>query len=137
MDYEINFQHFDYALESIKRGLEEYEKLHKIELARDGVIQRFEYTIDLAWKYIQKYLKTYEVDIFNNVRSKNDLFREAAKLNIVRDTEAWINYYKLRNETAHEYNNDKAHRVFLLIPKFIEDTTSLLKELKLAVASQK
>ena len=117
------------AIIQLKKGFLEASKHPNNELMRDGVIQRFEYTMDLAWKLMQRYLKLIQIDE-SAIRSKNDIFREAARLKIINNAEAWIGYYAARNETAHDYNNDKAELVYEKAKLFLPDVTLLLETLR-------
>lgn len=117
------------AILQLKKGFLEASKNPSNELMRDGVIQRFEYTMDLAWKLMQRYLKIIQIDE-SAIRSKNDIFREAARLKIINNAEAWIGYYAARNETAHDYNTDKAALVYEKAQLFLPDVTLLLETLR-------
>lgn len=45
-------QNFIKALNRLKEGLTQYDE--KNELLRDGIIQRFEFTFELAWKTLKE-----------------------------------------------------------------------------------
>jgi len=49
------------AILQLESGIKEAQQNLKSEIIRDGVIQRFEYTMDLAWKLMQRY----KVDIID------------------------------------------------------------------------
>src|SRR3954453_6043064 len=90
----------------------------KNDLERDGVIQRFEYTFELAWKTLKRYFQTTsQVEEFN----LKNLFREAGKQNLVKSVETWFGYLKVRNETSHVYDRQVAERVFLSAKQFLPD----------------
>jgi len=99
------------------------------ELRRDGVIQRFEYSMDLSWKLIQRYLKIYTEIDEASLRTKKDLFREAARLKLITNAEAWIGHYEARNETSHVYNLETAKAVFERAAMFLPDAKELLESL--------
>ncbi len=125
----LNLDALTAALEQLDKGLREADQQPDNELMRDGVIQRFEYTIDLCWKMIQRYLKLIQTDE-PTIRSKNDLFREAARLKIIEDAEPWIMHYAARNETAHDYNTEKAMQLYLAAKLFFPDAKKLLEMLQ-------
>jgi len=116
------------AISQLEKGITESSKHPENELMRDGVIQRFEYTMDLAWKLMHRYLKLIQIDE-SVIRSKNDIFREAARIKIIKSAEAWIGYYAARNETAHDYNTEKAKLVFQKAILFLPDAKLLLETL--------
>lgn len=76
---------------------------------RDSVIQRFEYSIDLLWKYIKSYLKevhTIEPDVPN----PTNIIREASRIRIIteEDAEKLVAMIKVRNMTSHIYQEEIA-----------------------------
>lgn len=114
------------AIEKFEEGVNEANANTKNELMRDGVIQRFEYTMDLSWKMMQRYLKTVVQVDEANFRTKNDIFREAAKAGLIDDAEVWIGHYAARNETSHDYNIKKAQMVYDRAKLFLPDVKMLL-----------
>lgn len=98
----------------------------KTPYTRDATIQRFEYTFELSWKTLRRYLAAEAgVDSFN----LKDLFRQAGRQGIIADVEAWFTYLKGRNLTSHTYNEKTAEETFRLAAAFLPDTEALLGEL--------
>lgn len=127
---ELNLEPLEKAISQLKSGIEQSSTVSDNDLLRDGVIQRFEYTMDLSWKMIQRYLK-HIVQVDESVlRTKKDLFREAARLRLITNVEAWFGYYESRNETSHIYNSQIAESVFAQAELFLPDAIRLLEELK-------
>ena len=126
----LNLDPLEKAIEQLKSGIQQSKVDPDNELLRDGVIQRFEYTMDLSWKMIQRYLKHIAQVEESAIRSKKDLFREAARLKIIIDAEAWIEHYEARNETSHTYDPHTAEEVFDRAELFLPDAISLLEVLK-------
>lgn len=110
------------ALDSLKKG---YKDLPS-DLERDGIIQRFEYTLELCWKTSKKVLliNGIEVDTPKNV------VRELGVLNWISNPEAWIDYIEKRNETSHMYNEEVANKIFNIIKNFIVDAEALINILE-------
>jgi nucleotidyltransferase substrate binding protein (TIGR01987 family) len=93
---------------------------------RDSVIQRFEFTLDLAWKAAQTYL----LEIHGiEVRSPKSCFRESFRLELISYNDLWIDMVEKRNETVHTYNKDLADQMYEYIPKTIPLFEELLKKL--------
>lgn len=91
----------------------------------DSCVQRYEYTLETAWKLMKKYLKqTYGKS--DEELTVNNIFRLMSGYNMIGDWENWKEYYLKRNETAHEYNIEKSRGVLLLIPSFIDDAERLV-----------
>ncbi|MHB8370665.1 MAG: nucleotidyltransferase substrate binding protein [Leptospirales bacterium] len=126
----LNLEPLEKAIDQLKSGIRQSSDNPHSEIIRDGVIQRFEYTMDLSWKLLQRYLKHIAQIDESAIRTKNDLFREAARLRIVSSAEAWIGHYEARNETSHTYDSETAQRVFERAKLFLLDAISLLETLK-------
>jgi nucleotidyltransferase substrate binding protein (TIGR01987 family) len=118
------------AIIQLESGIKRKEQNPDDELLRDGVIQRFEYTMDLAWKFLQRYLKVdLQIDI-SVIRSKKDIFREAARLKLIDDAASWFEHYEARNSTSHEYDQETAKKVYAQALVFLPDVKKLIAVLK-------
>ncbi|MHB8422952.1 MAG: nucleotidyltransferase substrate binding protein [Leptospirales bacterium] len=126
----LNLEPLEKAIEQLKSGINQSQSDPDNELLRDGVIQRFEYTMDLSWKTIQRYLKHIAQVDESAIRTKKDLFREAARLRIITNVEAWFGYYEARNETSHTYDPQIAQSVFEQAELFLPDAINLLEVLR-------
>ncbi|MDO8691523.1 MAG: HI0074 family nucleotidyltransferase substrate-binding subunit [Dehalococcoidia bacterium] len=115
---------------AVEQGLQEYEQHPSLLTIRDGVIQRFEIAMDLAWKLTQRALReTYGV-AEEDLRTKKDIFREAATKGLIADAERWMDHQEARNQTSHIYDAEIAQQVFAHIPGFVPDARELLVRLK-------
>ncbi len=93
----------------------------KNDLVRDSVIQRFEFTVELSWKLLQRFLKSSGV---SEELTPKSVFREAARLNLVSDPESWIHFINERNLSSHTYQEALAEQVFesaKKLPPFVEE----------------
>jgi nucleotidyltransferase substrate binding protein (TIGR01987 family) len=79
------------------------------EIIREGLIQRFEYTHELAWNVMKDYLL--EVGEIKAIGSK-DATREAFKAELITNGDVWMEMIKSRNKTSHTYNEETAHEIF-------------------------
>lgn len=88
----------------------------KIELStlKDGVIQRFEFTLELSWKILKTYLVNEGIDCVNTPKS---VIREAYKAGIIKNGEIWIEMIDDRNLTSHIYSQSMADDIYLRITK--------------------
>jgi nucleotidyltransferase substrate binding protein (TIGR01987 family) len=100
-------------------------------LHRDGIIQRFEYTYELSWKFMRRALKEAEgesrLDVLAN---RYDLFRLAAQVDLISDVRIWMTYHEARNKTSHIYDEVVAQEVFFVAVQFVEDAKLLLGKLE-------
>lgn len=95
------FQNYDRAFLKLKEAMEQ-ENLNELE--RNGLIQRFEFTIDLSWKVLKDYL-TEKGFVFKP--SPKDTIREAAQSGLIQFGQALIDGLDIRNELSHDYNGSK------------------------------
>ena len=75
----------------------------------DGTIQRFEFTVELAWKTIKEYLEYEKFGEFNSPRSA---IKEAYKINLIEDGEKWLDMLDDRNLTSHTYDENTAKEIY-------------------------
>jgi nucleotidyltransferase substrate binding protein (TIGR01987 family) len=94
---------------------------------RDASIQRFEYTFELSWKLLRRYLAT---EAAVNPFNLKELFREAGRQGIIANVEAWFAYLKGRNLTSHTYNEKTAEETYQLAVAFLPDAQALVNELR-------
>lgn len=126
----LNLDALAKALKQLEEGLAEAKNNPGDDLRRDGVIQRFEYSMDLCWKLIQRYIKVNAIVNEADIRTKKDLFREAARLKLIGSAEDWIGHYETRNETSHVYNKESASAVFERAIMFLPHAQDLLNSLR-------
>lgn len=75
----------------------------KSSVVRDGVIQRFEFTTELAWKATREYL----IDQgFVEINSPKAVMKEAFSYGLIKNDEIWIQILNDRNLTSHIYKED-------------------------------
>ena len=109
-------------------GLREVGVAPASELLRDGVIQRFEYSYELAMKFIRRTLETVYSDPVHEM-GYNDVLRTAAERGLIVDAEAWFGYRAARNKTSHTYDAAIAAEVFRSAQPFLTDGLALLQRL--------
>lgn len=77
------------------------------ELERNGLVQRFEFTMELAWKVMKDFL----VDRgFAFKPSPKDTFRQAQQGGFIDYAQELIDGLDLRNELSHDYSGEKFER---------------------------
>ena len=78
------------------------------EMLKEGLIQRFEYTHQLAWNVMKDYA---EYQGNNEIGGSRDATREAFKMGLLVNAEGWMDMIKSRNETSHTYNEVTANEI--------------------------
>ncbi len=99
------FNHFSKALNQLTKFIEK-GKLNELE--KQGLIQSFEYTYELAWNTIKDY---FESQGETNIHGSRDAFRLAFKRGLIENGEIWMEMIKSRTLTSHTYNEDIAEKV--------------------------
>jgi nucleotidyltransferase substrate binding protein (TIGR01987 family) len=84
---------------------------------RDGVIQRFEFTFELSWKTLRRYLKEYGLER-PDLLSNRELFRLGFEHELIGDPEKWFLYLRMRNMTSQVYDEARAAEVFHAAQQF-------------------
>ena len=92
------------------------------EIIKEGLIQRFEYTHELAWNVMKDYA-TYQGN--TTVGGSRDATREAFQLQLMSDGAVWMDMIGSRNKTSHTYNETTADEIYFKIlnvyfPAFLE-----------------
>ena len=77
------------------------------DLLREGLIQRFEYTHELAWNVMKDYAE-YQGD--TTVRGSRDAIRYALQNELISDR-AWMKSIDDRNISSHYYDSNTAEAV--------------------------
>lgn len=95
------FQNYEMAFLKLKEAMEQ-DELNELE--RNGLIQRFEFTIDLSWKVLKDYL---EVKGFTFKPSPKDTIREANQAGLIDFGQVLIDGLDIRNELSHDYSGRK------------------------------
>ena len=118
------------AIAALETGFIEQAAYPHLLTIRDGVIQRFEIAMDLSWKTAMRVLREVYGVQSSDVLTKKDIFRQAAKYQLLDDPEAWFGHYEARNDTSHIYESEIAAQTFARARLFLADAQSLLQRLK-------
>ncbi|MBN1587380.1 MAG: nucleotidyltransferase substrate binding protein [Candidatus Omnitrophica bacterium] len=97
---------------------------------RAGVIQHFEFTYELCWKFIQRWIRLNRTPEDAEPRARKELFRLAAEYGLIEDPVPWFDYAEARNLTSHTYDEVKAERVYEASLRFLPDARYLLEKLE-------
>lgn len=116
-------ENFIKALKRLKEGLLQYDD--KNELLRDGIIQRFEFTFELAWKTLKE---VFEDEGLIGLNSPKSVLKEAYSAGIIEDEKLWMNMLMDRNSTSHMYNENNAIEICKNIKEEYTDALERLKE---------
>ena len=99
---------------------------------RAAAIQAFEFTYELSWKMLKRYLKITSANP-NEIDNMSfpDLIRTGCDRGLLlSDVKRWKVYRQERGTTSHTYGTEKAQEVFEQVPEFLEEAQFLLKKLR-------
>ena len=100
------------------------------DAVRAGVIQNFEFTYELCWKFMKRWLKGNLGSAHVEGVARRELFRLAAESKLIGDVNQWMDYHDARNETSHAYNQEAAEGVLETAGRFAHDANLFLKALR-------
>ncbi|MHC4165883.1 MAG: nucleotidyltransferase substrate binding protein [Planctomycetota bacterium] len=124
---------FRRAVDSLGESLDWYNNKNTAappEILRDSAIQRFEYTYELAWKMMKRWLEANVGASYVDGIPRKELFRMAAEQQLIEDPLKWFGYHEARNQTSHIYDESVARDVFDVVEDFLDDVKKFLKALE-------
>ena len=92
------FVNFEKAFLQLENAMDRFESLD--DLSKEGLVQRFEFSLELAWKTLKDYLE-YQGII---AKSPRETIKEGFKINILDDGEIWMNMLEDSHLMAHTYD---------------------------------
>ncbi len=113
------FENFEYALKTLSAAIELSITRTLSDLEKQGLIQSFEFTHELAWKVLKDFLENQgETEIYGS----KDTVRKSFNSGLIENGEVWIDMINSRNLTSHTYNLETADAIFEKITEhyFIE-----------------
>jgi nucleotidyltransferase substrate binding protein (TIGR01987 family) len=116
------YNHFCKGLAQLKEAHLLYQKRPLTNLEKQGLIQAFEFTHELAWNVLKDFI---EYSGGQTLIGSKDTTREAFQKNLITNGDVWMEMIKSRNLTSHTYNEDTATQIInnvvaLYMPCFLE-----------------
>jgi len=117
------FENFQKAYAEFKEAIELANSRELSKLEKQGLIQSFEYTHELAWNT----LKDFFIEQGNTtITGSKDATKEAFKVGLITKGEDWMDMILSRNLSSHTYNLETAN---LITNKIIKTYFSLFTDL--------
>lgn len=124
---EIKLKNFKSVLQRLEEASEELYKDKGNALIRDALIQRFEFTYELAWKTTKEYMESVGITDKNFPRA---VIQEAYLQKLMTNEENWLTMIKDRNMTSHLYKEELAKEIAArIIDTYIDEFNSLYKSM--------
>lgn len=102
-------ENYKNALAQLEQAVISYSGNPSDALYRDGLIQRFEFTVELAWKSLKEYLEDQGAVL--GIASPRGVLKEAFAAGVIDDGEIWNAILTARNLTSHVYDEATANRI--------------------------
>ncbi|MDI9348549.1 MAG: nucleotidyltransferase substrate binding protein [Candidatus Symbiobacter sp.] len=103
----------------------------ELELYRDSVVKRFEYTFETAQKLIKKQLSHRQGN--QGYKNRKHLYNVAMRLNLIKSDLDWIKFRDLRERLLQDYEFEFADQAIAEVPAFLnalEDTMQRLRRME-------
>lgn len=102
------FSNYRLALSRLAEGVSIAHQRPLSDLEKQGLIQAFEFTHELAWNVMKDFF-AYQGNV--SIMGSRDATREAFAEGLVEDGEGWMEMIKSRNQTSHTYNRKIADEI--------------------------
>lgn len=110
--WQHRFQNFQRALLLLREALEcDISDLNQLE--KEGTIQRFEYTFELAWKVLKDKMEYDGIELERI--SPKAVVRQAFQAKYINQPEVWLRMIGDRNLMSHTYDFKKFEAVIISI----------------------
>ncbi|QWR78364.1 HI0074 family nucleotidyltransferase substrate-binding subunit [Candidatus Magnetomonas plexicatena] len=100
------------------------------DVIRAGVIQNFEFTYELSWKFVRRWLGLNVGKANMEGLTRRELFRYARENRLITDIDSWMAYHDARNNTSHSYDSETAQEIFNVAVDFYKKANELLTALE-------
>jgi nucleotidyltransferase substrate binding protein (TIGR01987 family) len=92
---------FKAALSQLRQAVNEGRSRNLSNLEKQGLIQAFDFTHELAWNVFKDYI---EYQGYTQMTGSRDATREAFNRQLINNGEVWMEMIQSRNQTTHTYN---------------------------------
>ncbi|BBP45281.1 nucleotidyltransferase [Thiosulfatimonas sediminis] len=98
--WQQRFENYLKALGQLQSALSLYDETAEA-LIKEGILQRFEFTHELAWKVMKDFL---EYEGHQGITGSRSACRLAFNVGLVSDGQIWMDMIESRNRTVHTYD---------------------------------
>ncbi|MDW5416981.1 HI0074 family nucleotidyltransferase substrate-binding subunit [Iodobacter sp. CM08] len=102
------------------------------DVVLDINVQRFEFTFEMSWKALKRYLD------FVGIDSKNPraIFKDAFAQGLIQDEPLWLDMIEMRNLSSHVYDEREVSALLGKVDAYIGAFTQLETSLQAVLASE-
>ena len=113
--WQQRLSNFQKALGQLNKAVELSFEKDLTDLEKQGLIQAFEFTHELAWNVMKDY---FEYQGNTSITGSRDATREAFNKGLITDGENWMEMINSRNQSSHTYNEDTAEEIVEKVKHF-------------------
>lgn len=103
-----------------------HQDIDKVDYLQDASIQRFEFSIELYWKVLRKFLSYEHIEAL----TPREVLKNSYQYGLIDDEQIWISMLNDRNKTSHVYKKEDAHRIFEHIKTYFPIMKTTYEKLK-------
>lgn len=123
----LRLDNYQKAMESLTSAVTLSESRPLSDLEKQGLIQAFEFTHELAWNVLKDY---FNYQGTQGITGSRDATREAFSKGLIEDGDGWMAMIQSRNKTSHTYNQVVANEIVEAITsKYFTLLKALLQKL--------
>jgi nucleotidyltransferase substrate binding protein (TIGR01987 family) len=113
--WHYRFDNYRRAFDLLSQAVAIMDERPLSPLEKEGTIQRFEYTWELAWKLLKDYLEDQGI-ILDKITPAATI-KSALAAKIITQGDLWMQALDARNKMAHTYNQDQFEQITQAIRK--------------------
>lgn len=130
----LRLSNYEKAMESLTSAVTLSESRPLSDLEKQGLIQAFEFTHELAWNVLKDY---FSYQGTQGITGSRDATREAFSKGLIEDGDGWMAMIQSRNKTSHTYNQAVANEIVeAIIGKYFMLLRALMHKLLNIKANQ-
>lgn len=122
----LKFEKFQKALSSLEAVYT--QPIRPDRLSIDATIQRFEFTFELAWKFLKDYFSKKDIEL----HYPKEILQEAFAVNLIENEDLWIRMLRDRNMTSHTYDEKLADEIYKRIQNYVPELRKLCNRVLLS-----
>ncbi len=122
----INFSKALEKFSDIVQRKEEFFNNGLSDIYLDIVVKRFEFTYEMAWKSLKRYLEY----LGFSPKSPRQTFKEGFSQGIISDEVVWLDMIEIRNLSSHIYDEWQISEILDRLSEFRNAFQNLQKEIK-------
>lgn len=113
MKFELSEKRYEEQKENFRRALNRLNEALEVEateLEIDGILHRFEFTFELAWKTMKDCLENQ--GMVGKIGSPRGILKESFSAGLIDNGEVWMDMMLSRNELSHLYDEETSREIY-------------------------